>query len=441
MRATLLCCLLLSQLAPQPLAAQARAPQHMRYTRAVHLPSAAFGQACAVLDADILAHSASSSANDLRLFATHDGAPDTQTGFALTESGPPIVDLQTATPGNIAVQGNRLSFDLAMPARPYTEVALGLDAKNFLGTAVVSATDPHSRRSTPLGTFPIFDLSAERLARSTSLPLHESSFPFLHIELRLTALDGTPLRDLSTAIIQSAAVPPSRSADTLYTTTATASVEQQGHWSVASFIVPAHVPVERVRFVLAQQAPADFLRDVTVTASPLENGRDALGAAEGISGHIFRVQRSAPADLPAINSDRLYIDAALGSNLRSLARVTVTVQNGADAPLPIERVELQMRQRALCFNATPRTSYTLEYGDPSLRPPPTTYARSFVPSATPLVASLGPEQTNAHFIAHDDHPPDERQGQQLFWLIVLAVVSVGGVLLLQHARHKHRGHP
>lgn len=442
MRAALLCCLLLCQLAPRSLAAQSPEPRPVRYTRSLQLPStSASGQACAVLDSAVLAHSASSSAGDLHLFAHRTGAPEAQTAFALTESGPPVIDLQTATPGNIVVQGNRISFDLAMPSRPYAEVALGLDAKNFLGAALVSGIDSQGRRATPLGLFSIFDLSAQGLARSTSLPLRETSFPTLHIELRLSDLAGIPLRDLSPAIVQSAAVPPSRSAETLYTTTASAPVEQQGHWSVATFTVPAHVPVERVRLVLAPNAPTDFLRDITVTASPLDKGLKALGAAEGISGHIFRVQRAAAADLPAIRSDILSIDAALGSNLRAPARVTVTVLNNSAPPLPIQRVELQMRQRALCFNATPRTSYTLEYGDPSLRPPPTAYARSFIPSASPLVATLGPEQASEHFTPHDDRPPDQRQGQQLFWLIVLAVLSVAGVLLLQYTRHKHRGHP
>ena len=442
MRAALPCCLLLCQLAPPSLAAQTAEPRPVRYARAVQLPAiSASGQACAVLDSAVLAHSASSSANDLHLFAARTGKPETQTAFALTESGPPIVDLQIATPGNITALAGRISFDLAMPSRPYSEVALGLDAKNFLGTAIVSGLDPQDRHATPLGTFPIFDLTAQGLARSTSLPLRESSFSILHIELRLTDLAGNPLHDLFPSIVQSAAVPPSRAAQTIYTPPASAPVEQQGHWSVATFTVSAHVPVERVLFVLPSSAPTDFLRDITVTATPIDKSIDALGAAEGISGHIFRVQRPAADEVPAINSGILSIDAALGSKLRSPARVTVTVLNNSAPPLPIERVELQMRQRSLCFNAAPHTSYTLEYGDPSLRPPPATYARTFVPSATPIAATLGPEQANAHFIPHNDRPPDERQGQQLFWLIVLAVISVGGVLLLQHARHKHRGHP
>ena len=85
-----------------------------------------------------------------------------------------------------------------------------------------------------------------------------------------------------------ATVPPDRESQSVYTTIASTSViDQQGHWSAATIVVPPHVPVERARFVLEPQFRADFLRDATVAATPMENGLEALGAAEGVSGHIF----------------------------------------------------------------------------------------------------------------------------------------------------------
>src|SRR5581483_1465974 len=105
----------------------------------------------------------------------------------------------------------------------------------------------------------LFDLSAQGLARSTVLALPDASYPVLHVELRLTDLEGRPLM-VEPRMISGAIVPPSHNAQTVYTTVASGSViEQQGHWSIATMVVPAHVPIERAQFVLESQFREDFL--------------------------------------------------------------------------------------------------------------------------------------------------------------------------------------
>jgi hypothetical protein len=339
--------------------------------------------------------------------------------------------------GNVAVHQGALIFDLAMPPGNYTEVDLDLKAKNFLGVAEAWGMDSH-RRPTALGASGLFDLSRQGLARSTVLAVPDVNYPVLHVQLRLADLEGRAMA-VEPRMISGAAVPPSSEDKTVYTTIASAStIEQQGHWSIATMLVAPHVPIERAQFVLEPQFRGEFLRDATVAATPMETGLQALGAAEGVSGHIFRVVRSAMEGVPAIDSKALAINTVIGANLRSPAKVTASVDNGSGPPLPIERVDLQMRERKLCFEARRGTSYTLRYGDAELSGPSYSYARHFVPAAQPIVGALGPEQRNPMYVpagADQKQPP----GRDLPWVLLIAGVSVAGVIALQYVRHRREG--
>jgi hypothetical protein len=412
--------------------------RHLRYQREVVLPRQVSGQACVALDGAVFAHTESTGAGDIRIYG-RDAAREFEVPFAVTESGPAAVESQLARPGNVAVKNGELVFDLSMPGGDYTEVDLELNAKNFIGAAQVSGVDA-SGHATPLGTFSIFDLSSQGLARSTILSLPDSSYPALHIALRLTNPDGQPML-VASSTLAGATVPPGREEQTLYRTIASTSViEQQGHWSIATMTVPARVPVERARFVLSPQFGADFMRDATVAASPMLSGLDALGAAEGVSGHIFHVTHGSIAGaIPAIDSQAMTINTVIGANLRASAKVTASVDNGSGAPLPITQVELQMRERSLCFETHPDTSYTLRYGDAELSAPSYGYARHFVPAARPTIAALGPEQTNPNYVRAGTDEAQRRPGRELPWLLLIAGIVIAGVTALQYVRHKREG--
>jgi hypothetical protein len=242
-------------------------------------------------------------------------------------------------------------------------------------------------------------------------------------------------------MIAGATVPPDGEAQTLYTTVAsTSAIEQQGHWSIATMTVPPHVPVERAQFVLNPMFHADFLRDATVAATPMQTGLDALGAAEGVSGHIFHVTHDAVAGAgPAIDSQATTISTVIGANLRAPAKVTASVDNGAASPLPIARVDLQMRERRLCFEARPDTRYTLRYGDAELSGPSYGYARRFALSPRPLTAALGPEEKNPNYVLPGTDRTQSRPGRDLPWLLLIAGIAVAGVTTLQYVRHKREG--
>ncbi|HEY5382431.1 MAG TPA: hypothetical protein VIJ65_09250 [Acidobacteriaceae bacterium] len=435
MRAALFAVLLLWQIGPRA-SGGGSATEHLRYEREVELAAGATGQACVALDEDVFAHAASSSTEDLRLFASRAGKPEVETPFALTESG--AEPAERATVGGAAIRDGQVVFDLAMPWRAYTEVDLQLDAKDFLGAAEVWGSDGQGREPRLLGAFPVFDMSSQGLARSTSLLLPESKYSSLHIELRLTDLSGRPLSQLPAGIVTGAEVPPDRNGQTIYTTVAaTSSIDTQGLLSLATLTVPAHVPLERVRFDLNPKFTRNFSRDVLIAATPMSSGYGSVGAAESVSGEVFRVTREAmPEGMPPIHAQRLFVDATLGSNLRSAAKVLASLRNGAEAPLPIERVELQMRERRVCFEARPGASYTLRYGDEGLRAPVYAYARSFRPVASPALGVLGPERVNPQFVPRVEGAPYRQQHPETPWALFLVLSLITGVVVLQRVRHR-----
>lgn len=411
--------------------------RHLRYQREIVLAARSSGQSCVALDGAVFAHTESAGAGDIRIYGD-DGSREFEVPFALTESGPATLEPQSATVGDAVVREGTLGFDLSMPGGDYSEIDLDLKAKNFVGAAQVAGVDPEGHTK-PLGTFAIFDLSAKGLARSTVLSLPESSYPVLRVAIRMVTPEGQPTVP-SARMIAGATVPPVGQEQTVYTAVASSgSIERQGQWSVATMMVPQHVPIERARVVLRPEFHADFLRDVTLAATPLEKGWEATGAAEGVSGHIFRVTRSAMDGIPAIDSQVLAINTVVGANLRSAAKITVSVDNGSAAPLPIERVELEMRERTLCFEARPGISYVLRYGDAELSAPSYGYAQRFAAAVKPLVAVLGTERRNPDYVPHGTGDEQQRPGHELPWLLLIAGVSVAGVIALQYVRHIREG--
>jgi hypothetical protein len=414
--------------APAPLAD----PQHLRYVRSLTLTPNASGIACTVLDASVYAHTASPSADDLRVFRSTPHTPSQEISFVVSYSEAQPTDAQTATVRNLALHNNALTFDLDMPPRPYTEVDLQLAAHNFLATAVVSSSD-----AKPLGTFTLFDLTDLHLARSTSLALQESTSPQLHIALKLRTLDGKPFPHLDPSLIQGATVPASREAQTLYTVVASANtLTQQGASSVAQLNIPAHLPIERVQFVLDPTYKSDFLRNVSITAAADTHQPDQ--PQEVIDGQIGRVTR--PSDVlhqaPAIDAAQLSLPAVIASNLHDPATVRITIANAGQPPLPIRSIQLQMRQRTLCFNALPNSTYTLRYGDQDLRASVYDLGDLAALPAKPIAAALGREELNPRYLQRHAATTYEQRNPNLFWIALLAAIAVLGSLISRRAMRR-----
>ena len=423
MRAKLLAVVWLLQLTPQSAGPKLT---DFRYRRELVLPAgmAAGAQSCAVLDGMTYAHAAPALA-DVRLFGG-EGVDAQEIPYALTISETGFAS-DPATVLNLGKRGQTVTFDLQMPDRLYSGLLLQLGGVNFLAAAKVTGLRSlKDADGTTLGTFTLFDLSGQRLGRSTTVALPESGFPFLHVELAFSQAPGQPRFEASPALVEGVQVPPSREAQTLYTPVAeTAVLAERGHESVAAFVLPAHVPVERVSFVLAPGYTTNFSRPVRILARADKTNGGEDPASEEIRGEISRVRMAQGGDL--IRESSLGIPAILGSNLQSAAKVEVVVENGDDRPLGVQAVRLEMRQRKLCFDA-PAMHIALYSGAKGVKAPVYDFSRVFQPAQTAAVARLGPETANPAYLPPADTKPFSERHPGLLWVALVGVLLVlGGV--------------
>jgi hypothetical protein len=424
-KSAILLALVLWQATPGPEPATAD-PQYLRYQRTVTVPSGS-GQSCAIIDPQIFPHAAP-SLKDLRLFQGGHEVP-----YAITLSEPQQPDSDTARVRNLGLRGRNIVFDVEMPNRPYTEITLDLGGQDFLATATVSGTrDPNYSNQTRLGEFTLFDLTSQHLSRNTTLHLQETSLPYLHIELAVSPATGNRTFTATPEMVQGVTVPPSREAQSLYTTAATATtIARRGRQSVATFALPERIPVERVSFDLAPAYKANFSRDVRIADRP--DGANSM--SENLAGTILRVHLTQAGR--EIRQEQLSVPATLGSNMQSAATVEVAVDNGDDTPLPITAIRLEMRQRKICFDVSSARPLTLYYGDPALAAPQYDYARLFTPSDVMRVAQLGPEQLNPAYRDRPDARPLTDRHPHLLWIVLLAVVSTLAIVAIRSSRTVH----
>jgi hypothetical protein len=463
LKSALLSALLLWQLPDR--ASAPDSADHLRYQRTIALPSAregqGGGQACATLDAQVFAHAAA-SLKDLRLF---NGAAEFP--YATTLSEPLQQENEDARILNPGLRDRRMVFDLAMPRHPYTDVLLNLQGKDFLATATVAGESaPNAHDRTELGSFTLFDLSSQRLSRNTNIPLPESSFPYLHVELAIAPAPGTPGVPVVPGMLLGATVPPSREAQTVYTTAQQSSgFTQRGRRTVATFALPVHVPIERISFVLAPGYKGNFSRSVRIdaqaqpappreaAADPGAGGNAEAAQSETATATILRVhttettqatQTSGPVEIP-VEEEELSVPVAIGSNMQRPAKLEVAVDNGDDPPLPLAAVRLEMRQRRICFDPAAVTQrLTLDYGDAygdadsggdaALQAPVYDYAKLFRPAAAPVSARLEPEHLNPGFRPPIDSRPFTERHPELLWVVLLGVLIILATVALRSAR-------
>jgi Protein of unknown function (DUF3999) len=432
-KSAILLALLLWQATPGPVTT---APQYLRYQRIV-APSDP-GQNCVVIDPQLFPHAAP-SLKDLRLFKDNHEVP-----YAITLSEPQQPDSDTATIRNLGLRGRKIVFDLEMPNRPYTEIDLDLAGHDFLAIATVSGTrDPNYSNQTRLGDFTLFDLTTQHLSRNTTIHLQETSLPYLHIELAISpaarAGNTSPTPEALQKMVQGVTVPPSREAQSLYTTAARSSaITQRGRQSIATFALPERIPIERVSFDLAPTYKANFSRDVRITDHPDSTANpetSANPASETLAGTILRVHLTQAGR--EIRHEQLSIPATLGSNMQSEAAVLVAVENGDDTPLPITGIRLEMRQRKICFDASDERPLTLYYGDPALTAPQYDYARLFTLSSAVHTAQLGHERQNVLYRDRPDARPLTERRPHLLWIVLLIVICILAIIAIRSSKNIH----
>jgi hypothetical protein len=385
--------------------------RYFRYERPIQVPAQQAGQACLVIDPEIFTHSAPQLA-DLRLYAN--GA---ETPYTIREAKSIAGREEMISLLNAGVRNGQTVFDAELPGGHYSDLQLAVTAQDFIATVVVTGSHTKLEKlDTKLGEFTLFDLSRQRLGRSTVLHLPDSNFPYLHFRI------AGPLRPED---ITGLSVERTPAAQPRYRTVAeTAQVVQKDHATVIEFNLPAHLPVARVVFTPGD-SPAAFSRDVTVNATEViekpANGQQLL-PFRTINGNLLRIHRVQ--DGKRIDEERLTIEAPPELEFGMRSRWTVTIDNGDNAPISLKSVRLEMRERTLCFDAAVNTVYALYFGDSALAAPRYDYALLFNEKASALQVTAGAERFNPGWQPRPDERPFTERHRILLWMALVAVIAL-----------------
>ena len=396
--------------------------RYFHYERPVQTVPQQTGQTCLTVDPAIFACAAPQLA-DLRLY--HD---DAETPYVIRVAAVAAGAEKSIAPLNLGVRGSETVFDAELPDTHYSDLSLAVSAQNFIATVSVSGSRTKAANTaTKLGSFTIFDLTKQRLGRSTVLHLPESDFPYLHFRIE-GSLHPDNITGLSVERLPA-------TQPTFVTVAEFSHFTQKDRNTVFEFTVPAHVPVDRVVFT-AGSTPAQFSRDVKISVVPITpapaTDREEPPQTVTSPGSLLRIH--SVQNGRRIDEERLAIDAPrayLWSDFDTTSKWTVTVDNGDDVPITVKSVQLQMLERTLCFDAGIGTRYTLYYGDSALSAPRYDYASLFAPQANPAQATTGPEQHNPALQSRPDARPFTEKHPALLWIALIAVIALLGLIALK----------
>lgn len=403
--------------------------RYFRYQRPVQVRAQTARQACFVVDPAIFAHAAPHLA-DLRLYRS-----TTETPFVLQLAAPARSTERQIPPLNLGRRAGQTVFDAAMPQGRYSDVEVGIVGRDFIASVTVSGSQNQSAAQTRLGSYTVFDLTRQKLGRSTVVHLPESDFPYLHFRI------AGPIAPDNVSGLSITHLPASQ--PKYVTVAASSQIGLKGRDTMVEFQVPRNTPVDRVVFVPGVQ-PASFSRDVKISVSPI-TGRPAIDTAEPAQpvtslGNLLRVHQvqeghhldeerlslSPPSLDPPWNAASAAVDAS--------ATWTVTIENGDDVPIQFNSVRLEMLERTICFEAAPAAAYALYYGDSALAPPRYDYAQLFQQEANPTQAQAGAEQSNPAYQPRPDARPFTERHPALLWVALAFAIGMLGLVALRSAR-------
>ena len=405
------------------LAAPAPEIRYFHSERPIQRAIESSGQTCLVIDPGVFAHAATQLA-DLRVYQGAAGAANAATPFVLRSDVPVVSTDQTLALLNLGKSGNQTVFDAAMPSGQYSDLHLKIAGSDFLATVTVSGSQSQTAGSrTKLGSFTIFDLTRQRLGRSTVLHLPQSDFRFLHFQI------SGPIPPDNVTGLSVTRVPVSQPKYVEVAETAQSSLRERD--SILEFVVPAHTPVDRIVFVPGQN-PASFSRDVEISISPASRppADDSAEPPQPVTaaGSILRIH--AVREGHRIDEERLTVDAPQ-VEFDGPAKWTVRIENGDDPPIQFAAVRLEMLERRLCFDAAAGGTYALYYGDSALAAPQYDYTSLFALEQNPLAAQLGDEAVNPAWQPRPDQRPFTERHPILLWIALLLVIALLGAVALR----------
>jgi Protein of unknown function (DUF3999) len=388
--------------------------RYFHFERPIERTAQSAGQTCLVVDPQVFGHAAA-QLSDLRVYAD-----TTETPFVLRVEVPEASGDETVALLNLGKNGDQTVFDAEMPQGRYSDLQLKIAGQNFLATVGVTGSQNQTGGArTRLGSFTIFDLTQQRLGRSTVLHLPESDFRFLHF--RIAGPIGP--RDVTGLTVTRAAT--TRPNFVLVAATGTALLRGR---DLVFTMDTFGSPVDRVVF-LPGAKPANFSRDVEISVAPLSphRGDETMEPVQPATatGNVLRVH--SVEDGHRIDEEHLAVDAPQVF-FDEPARWTITIENHDDAPIEIASVRLEMLERRLCFDATAGAAYTLYYGDSALAAPQYDYARLFAAAQDPAMATLGAEMANPAYQPRPDERPFTEKHPELLWAALIVVIALLGAV-------------
>jgi hypothetical protein len=257
------------------------------------------------------------------------------------------------------------------------------------------------------------------------IPLPESSFRYLHFEIRTLALTPVRPEDIAGVDVLHEETEPAR-----YVPVAVASgPEEKPRVTVYTFALPPHVPVDRLVFasddpnaIFSRTADLERYPETTPAGGTRE---EAPRQSEGVT-----LMHAPPGKGEAAGAST--IELGMGA-ARYASTVRLTIQNGDDAPLKLHGIALAMRERRVCFLPKQGTSYVLRYGDPALGAPQYDLSPLVANLKAASLSTLGPERALTPQANGICRPFTERH-PVLLWIALILVVGTLGFVALRSAR-------
>jgi hypothetical protein len=315
-----------------------------------------------------------------------------------------------------AVQGTT-QFVLDTTGVPeYDRVTLKLsdDARDFITRAnIEGADDLKAIKWTDLGSHPLYDFSREKLGANTVIKLPLLRFRYLRFSVPSLSPDKIKSATLAINEEEKARWTDLRAFNQ--------KIENIGRRTIITWTMDGNAPLERLQFVLHPNE-INFRRPVQVVALRKQEG-DGLEEVNVQSGTISRVHLERKGEI--VNSEELAIDLnTFERNFR------VTIENGDDLPLRIEKVQPQAFERRVYFDPHGANSLSLYYGDWKLGAPVYDYAKLFTRDPNAAVTELGSPLANPEYKQRpDERPWSERHGWVLWAAMIIAVLGLGAIAL------------
>lgn len=361
-----------------------------------------------VVDQAVWAHSRADLA-DIRIYDAAKQVP-----YVLTQRRSAVSTVeQEERVLNLGSVGGHTQFDIDVSdLREFDRIRLQLDAKNFVATAEAEGRNElRSSGSVKLGRTTLYDFTQENLGSNFVLKLPPSNFHYLHVRLN---------RGIKPVQVKGAVLFNLKEENAVWNDAGAchSSASAQPRNTTFNCEVVAAVPVGRIQFEVSPTA-VNFRRTVVVA--------DPEGA-ETASGEISRIRM--------LREGQSVVSESLAVHMPDIyeKQFTISVENGDDAPLPMQSVRAQSIERRIYFHPEGRTALKFYYGDEQSAAPIYDYAKFFREDSAAVEARLGPDVPNPAYTGRPDTRPWSEQHKSVLWFAMLLAVAVLGGLALRGFR-------